>query len=121
MIGKHIPSPKGHSSFKGLNDYITGKTNRQPGEKIALTGCLNLASVETATIEMESLAFQNKRSKDPVMHLLLSWRENENPTQEQVNKAATITLDELNISQCQALYALHRNTDNLNLHICVNR
>ena len=48
MIGKHIPSPKGHSSFKGLNDYITGKTSRQPGEKIAFTGCLNLISLETA-------------------------------------------------------------------------
>jgi hypothetical protein len=121
MIGKHIPSPKGHSSFKGLNDYITGKTSRQPGEKIALTGCLNLASVETATIEMESLAFQNKLSKDPVMHLLLSWRENEHPTPEQAREAVTITLDELSLSQCQAVYSLHQNTDNLHLHICVNR
>ncbi|MDR0651673.1 MAG: relaxase/mobilization nuclease domain-containing protein [Synergistaceae bacterium] len=121
MIGKHIPSPKGHSSFKGLNDYITGKTKGQPGEKIALTGCLNLASVETATIEMESLAFQNKLSKDPVMHMLLSWRENENPTSDQVREAVTITLGELNLSQCQAVYSLHRNTDNLHLHICVNR
>jgi hypothetical protein len=121
MIGKHIPSPKGHSSFKGLNDYITGKTKGQPGEKIALTSCLNLASVETATIEMESLAFQNKLSKDPVMHLLLSWRENEVPTPEQVGEAVAITLDELNLSQCQAVYSLHQNTDNLHLHICVNR
>jgi hypothetical protein len=61
MIGKHIPSPEHNSSFKGLNDYITGKTNRRPEEKIAVTGCLNLASVDTATMEMESLAFQNKR------------------------------------------------------------
>jgi hypothetical protein len=104
-----------------LNDYITGKTRGRPGEKIALTGCLNLASVETATIEMESLAFQNKRSKDPVMHLLLSWRENENPAQEQVLEAVTVTLEELNLSQCQAVYALHQNTDNMHLHICVNR
>ena len=76
MIGKHIPSPKGHSgSFKGLVDYITGRTkSRLEEEKIALTDCVNLASVETATVEMESLAFRNKRCKDPVMHLLLSWR-----------------------------------------------
>ena len=121
MIGKHISSPKRHSSFQGLNDYITGKTNRQPEEKIAFTDCLNLASVDTATLEMESLAFQNTRCKDPVMHLLLSWRENETPTIGQAREAVSITLGELNLSQCQAVYSLHQTTDNLHLHICVNR
>jgi hypothetical protein len=104
-----------------LNDYITGKTNKQPEEKIAFTDCLNLASVDTAALEMESLAFQNTRCKDPVMHLLLSWRENETPTIEQIREAVSITLGELNLSQCQAVYSLHQNTDNLHLHICVNR
>jgi hypothetical protein len=47
---------------------------------------------------MESLALQNKRCADPVMHLLLSWRENENPTREQVREAVNITLDEMNLS-----------------------
>ncbi|MDL2263161.1 relaxase/mobilization nuclease domain-containing protein [Synergistaceae bacterium OttesenSCG-928-I11] len=122
MIGKHIPSPKGHSSFKGLIDYVTGKSkNRQDDEKIAYTDCVNLVSVESAVIEMESLAFHNKRCKDPVMHLLLSWRENETPSIEQVREAVVITLDEMNLSQCQAVYSLHQNTDNLHLHICVNR
>ena len=124
MIGKHIANPKTHSSFKTLNDYITGKSKRRledAGEKIAFTGCLNLISVDTATLQMNSLAFQNKRSADPVMHLLLSWRENENPTHEQVVEAVRIALDELCLSQCQAVYALHQNTDNMHLHICVNR
>jgi hypothetical protein len=122
MIGKHIRNPKGRSSFKGLNDYITGRSKRQQqGEKIACTGCVNLFSVETATLEMESCASMNKLSPDPVMHLLLSWRENEAPTPEQALQAVEITLDGLNLSQCQAVYALHQNTDNMHLHICVNR
>ncbi len=62
---------KGHSYFKGLKDYITGKTNRQPEEKIAFTGCLNLVSLETATVEMESLASLNKRCADPVMYCVI--------------------------------------------------
>jgi hypothetical protein len=70
---------------------------------------------------MNSLAFDNKRSADPVMHLLLSWRENENPTKEQVVEAVKIVLGELNLSKCQAVYALHQNTDNMHLHICVSR
>jgi hypothetical protein len=55
------------------------------------------------------------------MHLLLSWRENENPTHEQAVEAVKIALGELCLSQCQAVYALHQNTDNMHLHICVNR
>jgi hypothetical protein len=70
---------------------------------------------------MTHIRTQNKRCADPVMHLLLSWRENENPTKEQVIEAVKITLGELNLSQCQTVYALHQNTDNMHLHICVNR
>jgi hypothetical protein len=55
------------------------------------------------------------------MHLLLSWRENEVPTSGQVLEAVKITLDEMGLSQCQAVYSLHQNTDNHHLHICVNR
>ncbi|MDR1508629.1 MAG: relaxase/mobilization nuclease domain-containing protein, partial [Synergistaceae bacterium] len=122
MIGKHITNPKTRSSFSALNAYITGKSKGRPqGEKIAFTGCLNLASVETATLEMESLAFLNKRCKDPVMHLLLSWKENERPSAEQAKEAVRITLDTLGLSQCQAVYSLHQNTDNMHLHICVSR
>jgi hypothetical protein len=87
MIGKHIPSPKSNSSFAGLNDYISGKSKRRLNtEKVAFVDCVNLLSTETATAEMESLALQNKRCADPVMHLLLSWRTNENPTREQVRE-----------------------------------
>ena len=48
MIGKPIANPNTHSSFKALNDYITGKSKRRledAGEKIAFTGCLNLIHV----------------------------------------------------------------------------
>jgi hypothetical protein len=78
-------------------------------------------SADTATLQMNSLAFQNKRCADSVMHLLRSWRENENPTKRQVIEAVETALRELNLSQCQAVYALHQNTDNMHLHICVNR
>jgi hypothetical protein len=122
MIGKHITNPKSGGSFKGLNDYISGKSKRRiEGEKVAFADCLNLISVDTATAEMEAIAFQNKRMGNPVMHLLLSWREGENPDRGQVKEAVEITLNEMNLSQCQAVYALHQNTDNMHLHICVNR
>jgi hypothetical protein len=122
MIGKHIPSPKSGGSFGGLNDYISGKSKRRiEGEKVAFADCVNLISVDTATAEMEAIAFQNKRCGNPVMHLLLSWREDETPERGQVKEAVEITLKEVNLSQCQAVYALHQNTDNMHLHICVNR
>jgi hypothetical protein len=44
---------------------------------------------------MESLAFENPRCKDPLMHIILSWREMELPTNEQIDEAVKITLREL--------------------------
>jgi hypothetical protein len=122
MIGKVCPRTKKGSSFRNLKAYITDqKKGENPGEKVEFADCLNLASQKTASLEMESTAFANTRSTDPVIHLLLSWREAEKPTCEQAAEAVKITLAELNLSECQAVYGLHRNTNNVHLHLCVNR
>jgi hypothetical protein len=122
MIGKHIANPKSGGSFGGLIDYISGKSKRRIyDEKIAFVDCVNLVSVDTSETEMEAVSHLNKRCANPVMHLLMSWREGEIPTKKQVSKAVNIILDEMNLSQCQTVYALHKNTDNVHLHICVNR
>lgn len=122
MIGKHVRNTKKTSSFYALNTYILSGGNRGRGyDKVAYANCINLYSLETATREMEMMQLTNKRAKKPVMHLLLSWREGEQPTREQVDEAVAITLKELDLDECQSVYALHQNTDNYHLHICVNR
>lgn len=121
MIGKDVPNSRNTSSFRALNTYILSAGRKEKDEKLAYANCVNLAGLSTATVEMEILQHSNSRCKNPVMHTLLSWREAEQPTRKQVDEAVQITLNELGLTECQAIYALHKNTDNYHLHISINR
>ncbi|GHS88789.1 hypothetical protein AGMMS49957_10890 [Synergistales bacterium] len=118
MIGK-IPNKRrdGKSSFQDLVSYCTEKDPT----KILHVRYQNVISKETAAIEMEALATDNTRCKDPVFHAILAWREMEIPTNEQVDKAVQIALKELDLQGCQALWSLQSDTQNRHVHIVVNR
>jgi hypothetical protein len=118
VIGK-IPDKRkdGHSSFRGLVAYCASKDP----SKVIHIGYQNLLSPETAALEMEASATDNKRCKDPVFHAILSWREMEIPTPEQADEAVHIALKELNLENCQALWVLQNDTQNRHVHIIANR
>ena len=121
MIGK---IPKGRrdrrSSFKDLINYCLGVTGHSQGA-VLYTGKQKINDLETAAVEMESLAMENVRCKSPAFHFILSWRSNESPTNEQVDEAVAIALKELDLSGCQAVWGLQSDTDNLHVHVAVNR
>lgn len=52
---------------------------------------------------------------------MLSWREGEQPTPAQVEEAVDLFLDEMELTGHQVLYGLHVDTDNVHLHLMVNR
>ena len=121
MIAKIPPKRKdGKSSFKDLINYCLGITGHEDNSVLHV-GFQNINSAASAWIEMEALATDNTRCKDPVFHFILSWREMENPTSEQVDEAVKIALKELDLENCQALWALQANTENLHAHVAVNR
>jgi hypothetical protein len=95
--------------------------SRNDKDKVEYVNTLNIFEPSMAIQEMEALALENTRSADPVFNCILSWRENEVPSHEQVGGAVHIVLSELGLEGCQVHYALHRNTENLHMHICVNR
>lgn len=121
MIAK-IPSKRRDkkSSFKDLTNYCLGITGHGEGSVLHV-GIQNLYSPTSAPIEMEALATENVRCKDPAFHFILSWRELEVPTSEQVDEAVKIALKELDLENCQALWALQGDTQNLHVHVAVNR
>ena len=108
------------SSFKDLTNYCLGITGHGEGSVLHV-GIQNLYSPTSAPIEMEALATENVRCKDPAFHFILSWRELEVPTSEQVDEAVKIALKELDLENCQALWALQGDTQNLHVHVAVNR
>lgn len=116
-----VKSKAGH--IRDLTDYIRNPQARNPGEKVLYErgrGFL-CEDHESQQAEMVALAQEAVKSPNPVSHWVLSWREGEQPSVEQVEEAVSLFLGELGISEHQVIYALHRDTDNLHLHIAVNR
>jgi hypothetical protein len=128
VVGKKIKNPKKSASksqrVKGLSDYI-----RQPehegggGVKCVHSGSRGFVSEthEEQKEEMIALAEGAPLSRDPISHYMLSWREGETPTAAQVEKAVDIVLGELGLKDHQCIFGLHNDTDNMHLHISVNR
>lgn len=128
MIVKRIPNPKSSSSkasrVGSLLDYIAadGHQEAEKAEYIATCGGFISDSFQGCRAEMIALAEEATRSKDPVDHWLLSWKEGEQPTQMQCREAVEVLKKHLGMNANHlAVYALHRNTDNYHLHIVLNR
>ena len=95
MIAKVPPKRRdGRTSFKAFTDYCLGVTGHGAGSVLHV-GMQNFSSPDTAFVEMEALATENVRCKDPAFHFILSWREMEIPTSEQADEAVKIALSEL--------------------------
>ena len=107
----------------GLVDYILAGHDDRGKDKLAYAGSRNFltTTVVAQKKEMISLAEESIQSKMPVTHWILSWQENEQPTREQVDEAASLFLRGMGLAEHQTFYALHKNTSNYHLHIVVNR
>ncbi|ECM9892711.1 IncI1-type relaxase NikB [Salmonella enterica subsp. enterica serovar Montevideo] len=84
----------------------------------------NCTSLETAAEEMEYTARQARYAKDdtdPVFHYILSWQSHESPRPEQIYDSVRHTLKALGLSSHQYVSAVHTDTDNLHVHVAVNR
>ncbi|MHB1358283.1 MAG: TraI/MobA(P) family conjugative relaxase [Rhodocyclaceae bacterium] len=127
MIAK-VPEKRndGRSSFASLGRYLAGeKLDLETGEIVRSaedihleTNCL---SIRTASAEMRAVADMNARVKDPVYHVILSWREGEQPTNDQVHDAAMAAMKSVNMESHQYVMAVHRDSDNTHVHLMVNR
>jgi ribosomal protein S30 len=128
MIVKYIANPKTQSSkpsrIGSLLDYIVadGRADAQKAEYIGANGNFYSDSQQGQRAVMVALEMEATRSKDPVDHWLLSWKEGEQPTQAQCNEAVEILKRHLGMSSGHlAVFALHRNTENYHLHVVLNR
>jgi hypothetical protein len=120
MIAKIVPRKYGTGSFRNAVNYNLGLTKNDE-DRVEYVNTLNIIAPEAAALEMESLKLENTRSNDPLFSCILSWREHEIPSHAQVDQAVDIVLKGLGLEGCQTHYALHKNTQNLHAHVCVNR
>ena len=106
-----------------LTTYVRAPETEQRGEKCIYANARNFITdtPDGQAAEMIALAEESVRSKDPIVHYVLSWPDGEEPRPDQVEEAVDIYLDELAVPAHQVVYGLHADTDNIHLHIVINR
>jgi Relaxase/Mobilisation nuclease domain/Large polyvalent protein-associated domain 7 len=126
MIAKKVRNPLKSSSkttrIQRLVEYIRNP-ERNGTEKNVYDSARGFIAEERESqrLEMQGLANAATRSRDPINHYVLSWKEGEEPSPKQVERAVDIFLEELKMEKHQAIYALHADTKHYHLHLVVNR
>ena len=127
MIFSKIENPKKSSTksarVSGVVEYITAPENDNAMEKCVYHEAVNFITndLKSQTAEMISLAQEAVKSKDPIEHFVISWKSNERPTPEQAREAAAVLIKQCGLVGHQYIIGLHDDTDNMHLHIAVNR
>ncbi|MFA5976542.1 MAG: TraI/MobA(P) family conjugative relaxase [Elusimicrobiota bacterium] len=123
-----VPSKRGDggSSFLSLSRYITSERDSidpVTGEILdrGVSIDTNCLSASTAWAEMWGASGQSKRVKDPVYHVVVSWREGEQPTDQQCFEASRAAMKAVGMDGHQYVAAVHRDTGNVHVHLMVNR
>lgn len=70
---------------------------------------------------MRAVAAQNVRVQDPVYHVVLSWPSDESPTNDQAFECGAHAMRAVGMDGHQYVFAMHRDTKNVHLHMAVNR
>lgn len=121
MIGR-IHS--GGHGFKGAVGYLLyGKKDAPNPERVAWSMTRNMVVDDAglAPAIMQATAMQSARCKKPAYHFCVSWRHDENPTDEIMRMVGDSTIAELGLEDHQALLVAHNDTAHKHLHILVNR
>lgn len=122
MIVKIVPKKKVTGSYGGLVDYIEDKRKLHE-EKVELVYCENCSSENLVENLEEILAVQslNYSKADKTMHIVVSFQEDEKPTQEQLKNITHELLKSIGMEHHQRVCATHIDTNNYHLHIALNR
>ena len=123
MIVRHVPMESAQkSNFAELVEYMTDPQdkNERVGN-IATTNCQS-EQAEIAMLEVLNTQIQNTRSSsDKTYHLIVSF-----PTGEEPDAATLKAIEEricavIGFSEHQRISAVHHDTDNLHIHIAINK
>jgi len=123
MIAKKIPIKSiKKSSFTGLVDYLMnrqGKTERV-GE-VSVTNCHSDDPCWAAREVKATQALNTRAESDKTYHLLISFRPGENPSPEVLKAIEDRICKGLGYGDHQRVSAVHHDTDNLHVHIAINK
>jgi len=123
MIAKHVPMRSlGKSSFAGLVEYITNAQNKDHRlGQVRITNC-DALSVQDAITEVVATQNANTRAKsDKTCHLIISFQVGEQPSTDTLQAIEKRICEGLGYADHQRISAVHNDTDNLHIHIAINK
>jgi len=123
MIVREIESPtRSRSCYARLANYVAnaqGKEHRLG--QVRITNCV-ASDLRDAITEVLATQHTNTRAKgDKTYHLLVSFRANEQPDAETLHAIEERICAGLGYAEHQRISAAHKDTDNLHMHIVVNK
>jgi len=140
VIGKVITLNKRGGAKRGFGPIIAyiARDDRDPGSdgpaspSTSELGLINLeADIDTpeeralvAELMNATAAEARRRNRfrgNPVYHVALNWMEGEHPSTAQVDAAVQHLMKAVGLQECEALWALHRDTDYDHVHVVINR
>lgn len=123
MIVYEVPKKSGtQGSFTGLMKYLTNDQGNQA--RVGDIALSNLVSedVRMACIEATAIQKMNTRAKsDKTLHLVMSFPSGEKPSSEILKKCEEQVVKELGMNDYQRISVVHGDTDNLHVHIVINK
>lgn len=123
MIAKHVPMKSiKKSDFDALVSYISDDQDKN--ERVEYTSVTNCQSEDltAAIIEITAVQGMNTRAEsDKTYHLILSFREGERPSNEVLKEIERSICEGLGYGEHQRVSAVHCDTDNLHMHIAINK
>lgn len=123
MIAKRVAMKSiKKSSFVALIGYLLAQQGK--AERVGYVNVTNCVSSDPhwAGIEAEATQAQNTRAEsDKTYHLLISFRAGENPSLEVLAEIEERICKSLGYAEHQRVSVVHTDTDNLHLHICINK
>ncbi len=123
MIAKHIPiNSIKKSSFAGLVNYIVDAQHKT--ERIGTIRATHCHSdrVDAVIAEVLNTQQMNKRAlSDKTYHLVISFRPEDQPTDEVMAGIENRLCDGLGLSEHQRISVVHHDTDHLHIHVAINK
>ena len=123
MIAKRIPIKSlKKSSFAALVKYIThGQEKAERVGTITISNC-HSDDADWAAMEVHATQALNTRAvSDKTYHLMISFRSGEHPSSDVLKAVEDHLCNGLGFEGHQRISAVHRDTDNLHIHVAVNK
>lgn len=123
MIIKQVPMKSSNkSSYKDLINYLTNDQGKVSRVKSVNFTNLKVERLKSALLEVQSTQNMNTRAKsDKTMHLIVSFQEGENPSDETLKEIENDVCIKLGLNEHQRISVIHDDTDNLHMHIAINK